>query len=58
MWKSLPAKWALLVTLHAGASMAEECESSTIRTLFLSEVPDAAPQRVYVKGQGWNTRMG
>lgn len=51
MWKVLPAKWALIVMLHAGAAMAEEFTPPVIRTLFLSEVPDAAPQRVYVKGQ-------
>ncbi|RYZ18036.1 MAG: DUF2381 family protein [Myxococcaceae bacterium] len=51
MWMPLPMKSVLLGTLLAGAAMAEGREQLAIRTLFLSEHPDASPQRVYVRGQ-------
>ncbi|WP_233582990.1 DUF2381 family protein [Corallococcus sp. CA053C] len=41
----------MLSALLAGAALAEGREPLGIRTLFLSDHPDAAPQRVYVKGQ-------
>ncbi|NRD53393.1 DUF2381 family protein [Corallococcus exiguus] len=48
---ALPRTWALLGTLLAGAAVAEEHEHAVIRTLVLPEQPEAAPQRIYVKGQ-------
>ncbi|NPC73368.1 DUF2381 family protein [Corallococcus exiguus] len=48
---ALPGTWALLGTLLAGAAVAEEHEHAVIRTLVLPEQPEAAPQRIYVKGQ-------
>ncbi|WP_439329338.1 DUF2381 family protein [Corallococcus sicarius] len=50
MGNPLPGKWLLLSGLLAGASMAEGRGPPGIRTLFLADAPDAAPQRVYVKG--------
>ncbi|RKH32723.1 DUF2381 family protein [Corallococcus praedator] len=51
MKTSLPAKWVLLGALLAGSALAEGREQPGVRSLFLSSQPDAAPQRVYVKGQ-------
>ncbi|RKH11524.1 DUF2381 family protein [Corallococcus sp. CA047B] len=51
MKTSLPAKWVLLSVLLAGSALAEGREQPGVRSLFLSDHPAAAPQRVYVKGR-------
>jgi hypothetical protein len=47
----VPRRSALLLVLLASAALARDREKLTIRTLLLSEHPDDATHRVYVKGQ-------
>ena len=51
MWRPLPGRFALVAVLIASAALAGERERSGVRTLLLSEHPDDATHRVYVRGQ-------
>ena len=51
MWPSLPTRSALLVLLLASAALAGDGDTLRIRNLLLSEHPDDATHRVYVKGE-------
>jgi uncharacterized protein (TIGR02268 family) len=47
----LPSRYVLLLCLAATVASAQERDSANVRTLLLSEHPDDATHRVYVKGQ-------
>lgn len=51
MRPSLPTRSALLVVLFASAALAGDRDIISVRSLLLSEHPDDATHRVYVKGQ-------
>jgi uncharacterized protein (TIGR02268 family) len=44
-------RWVLLLTLVATATLAQDRDRLAVRTLLLSEHPDDAAQRIYVKGR-------
>jgi hypothetical protein len=51
MWKLLPDRAVFFLVLIAAVASAQGRDRANVRTLLLSEHPDDATHRVYVKGQ-------